>query len=85
MTTHEDHINKRHEDLVNEAVLILAGVPVPERPIVMTKLGVAYEERYHGSDLGRDMVVAMSRLWIIEVLEKLEKIDLTSGPTIGMC
>ena len=83
MTT--DH-KKPYRDLVDEAVLIMAGSPLVERPNLASKLAMSYEERVAASGLSPDIVTTLINLWLDDVLRRLDEIDLTSsGITIGPC
>jgi trehalose 6-phosphate phosphatase len=77
MTT--DH-KKPYRDLVDEAVLIMAGSPLVERPNLASKLAMSYEERFAPSGLSPDIVTTLINLWLDDVLRRLDEIDRLLSP-----
>ncbi len=72
-----------HQGMVDRAVMMLVGVPLDQRPEVLTGMGVDYEDHLEAAGIPKSTVLMMSRLWTFDVLKRVHEITLTGGNAVG--
>lgn len=74
-----------YQDMVNASVLMLVDLPLDERPEMMTKIGVEFEDFLEEKwpTLPREWVINKGQLFTVDILSRVHEINLTSGLAVG--
>jgi hypothetical protein len=57
-----------YRHLRDEAVALLSGKPIPQRPYALCVVGEQFESELYALGLPKDIILAASRAWTVEVL-----------------